>query len=64
MNFVVIGLVGAYGFGVWKFSRNFNKTNYQRTLPTKIVLALLWPVCYIVNGSYRQNFNRALKGGD
>jgi hypothetical protein len=64
MNFVVIGLVGAYGFGVWKFWRNFNQTHYQRTLPTKILLSLLWPVCYVVNGTYRQNFNRALKGGD
>ena len=64
MEFVVIGLVGAYGFGVWKFSRNFNQTNYQRKLLTKISLALLWPVCYLVNGAYRQNFNKALKGGN
>jgi hypothetical protein len=25
-------------------------------------LALLWPVFLIANKSYRQNFNRALKG--
>jgi hypothetical protein len=64
MQFVVIGLVGAYGLGVWKFSRNFNRTNFQRALPTKIILALLWPVCYVISGSYRQNFNKALRGGD
>ncbi len=55
-------VAAAYGFGVWKFATNFNRTNYQRTLPTKIALSLLWPVCWVLNASYRQNFNKTLKG--
>jgi hypothetical protein len=63
-TFIVCGLVGGYVYGVYKFSRNFNRTNFQRSLGTKIVLALLWPVLYVGNGSYRQNFNRTLSGKD
>lgn len=48
-----------YGFGVWKFWTGFNRTNFSSG---RLPLALLWPVFLIANKSYRQNFNRALKG--
>ncbi|ACK67972.1 conserved hypothetical protein [Rippkaea orientalis PCC 8801] len=51
-----------YLAGVWKFVQGYNLTNFSRQLPTKLILSLLWPVLFIVNGSYRQNFQKALKG--
>jgi hypothetical protein len=60
MSFIVFGLVGGYIYGVWRFSTNFERTNFDRNLGTKISLSILWPVLYIVNSSYRQNFNRTL----
>jgi hypothetical protein len=51
------GLV--YGYGVWKFWTGFNRTNFSNG---RLHLSLLWPVFLIANKSYRQNFNRALKG--
>lgn len=53
---IVIGIV--YAGGVWKFWTGFNRTNFSQG---KAYLALLWPLL-IFNKSYRQNFNRALKG--
>jgi membrane-bound metal-dependent hydrolase YbcI (DUF457 family) len=59
MKILVLLALAAYAFGVWKFWTGFNRTNFtQGRLP----LALLWPVLLIANKSYRQNFNRALKG--
>lgn len=48
--------------GVWKFWRGFERTNFSRALPNRIRLSLLWPVLLVSNKSYRQNFNKALKG--
>lgn len=59
MKILVLLALAAYVFGVWKFWTGFRRTNFtQGRLP----LALLWPVLLIANKSYRQNFNRALKG--
>jgi hypothetical protein len=63
MKLIIFGAIGLYVFGVWKFWRNFNRTNFNRTLGTKVAMSLLWPALYIVNASYRQNFHRTL-GGD
>ena len=51
-----------YVGGVWKFWNGFERTNFTRSLPTRISLSLLWPVLVIANKSYRQNFTKALKG--
>jgi len=48
-----------YVGGVWKFWRGFHRTNFSQG---KLYLALLWPVLLVSNKSYRQNFNKALKG--
>jgi hypothetical protein len=56
---IAIALVAAYGFGVFKFWTGFHRTNFSQG---KVSLALLWPVLLLTNKSYRQNFNRALKG--
>lgn len=48
-----------YVAGVWKFWTGFHRTNFTQG---RVPLALLWPVFMIANRSYRQNFQRALKG--
>ena len=55
-------LVGIYGYGVWKFWKGFERTNFSRSLPNRITLSLLWPALIIANKSYRRNFTKALKG--
>jgi hypothetical protein len=51
-------LCGIYAGGIWKFWKGFHRTNFSSG---KLYLSLLWPVL-LANRSYRQNFNRALKG--
>jgi hypothetical protein len=52
---LLIGYVG----GIYKFWTGFRRTNFTEN---KLVLALLWPVLYVMNPSYRRNFTKALKG--
>ncbi|NMF85233.1 hypothetical protein [Nodosilinea sp. P-1105] len=56
---VVLVLVGLYGGGVWKFWTGFDRTSFS---DGKVKFSLLWPVFFALNKSYRENFNRALKG--
>lgn len=58
---VLVGLV-VYGYGVWRFWRGFDRTNFSPNLPNKLILSLLWPALVVVNKSYRQNFTKVLKG--
>lgn len=51
-------LLIAYGVGGWKFWAGFNRTHFESG---RLPLTLLWPVM-LFNKSYRQNFQRALKG--
>jgi hypothetical protein len=57
----LVGLVllGLYGGGAWKFWKGFHRTNFSQG---KLQLTLFWPLFLVANKSYRQNFNRALKG--
>ncbi len=59
---ITVVLLGIYGYGVWKFWKGFERTNFSRSLPNRIYLSLLWPALILVNASYRKNFNKALKG--
>lgn len=60
MGTIVILLAGgAYLFGAWKFWTGFRRTNFSEG---RLLLTVLWPVLVIANKSYRQNFNKALKG--
>lgn len=59
MKILLLLALAAYVFGVWKFWKGFNRTNFSQG---RLPLALLWPVLVIANKSYRQNFNKALKG--
>ncbi|ACB50984.1 conserved hypothetical protein [Crocosphaera subtropica ATCC 51142] len=61
---IAVIVLGVYLLGIWKFMSGYNRTNFSRQLPTKLMLALLWPVLLTVNTSYRQNFTKALKGKD
>jgi hypothetical protein len=58
----LIGLVllVTYGAGIWKFWNGFDRTNFDRSFPNRLKLALLWPAL-IFNKPYRQNFTKALK---
>ncbi|PSB04444.1 hypothetical protein [Merismopedia glauca] len=56
---IIAVLGGIYLWGVWKFWTGFRRTNFQQG---RLPLSLLWPVLLIGNGSYRQNFRKALKG--
>ncbi len=47
-----------YSGGIWKFWKGFNRTNFSQG---KVRLAVLWPIL-LLSKSYRQNFNKALRG--
>ncbi|WP_322742631.1 hypothetical protein [Synechocystis salina] len=51
-----------YVGGVWRFLSGYRHTNFNRSLATRVSLALLWPGLLLVNPSYRKNFQKALKG--
>ncbi|MEA5468034.1 hypothetical protein [Spirulina sp. 06S082] len=59
--FSLIAIV-VYGAGIWKFWKGYQQTNFQPGLTNRVALSLLWPVLLITNKSYRQNFQKALKG--
>lgn len=54
----VLLVLGVYGFFGVKFWSGFRRTNFTQN---RIFLTLLWPVL-LINGSYRKNFQKALKG--
>jgi hypothetical protein len=56
---LLIVLIGVYGWGAYKFWQGFGRTNFSQG---RVQLTLMWPLLLLVNKSYRQNFNRALKG--
>ncbi|MEM6835239.1 MAG: hypothetical protein AAF609_00150 [Cyanobacteria bacterium P01_C01_bin.120] len=56
---LILGLAIAYGAGAWKFWQGFRRTNFSQN---KLSLTLLWPLYFIANKSYRENFSKALKG--
>jgi len=58
-NLLILALAIAYSAGAWRFWSGFQKTNFS---DNKVSLTLLWPIYFIANKSYRQNFNKALKG--
>ncbi|MCL1470750.1 hypothetical protein [Argonema antarcticum] len=61
VKLVVIALLVGYVGGVWKFWTGFERTNFNRSLPTRLSMSVLWPVL-LVNRSFRKNFTKALKG--
>ena len=56
--FIIVLLVG-YGIGAWKFWSGFKRTNFTKG---RLYLTALWPIFFLSNKPYRQNFNKALKG--
>jgi len=58
VSLLTLLVVAIYGAGAYKFWKGFNRTNFSSN---RLMLALGWPVL-MFNASYRQNFNRALKG--
>jgi hypothetical protein len=61
-SFIGLVLFVVYAGGIYKFWSGFERTNFQRSLPNRLGLSLLWPALLIVNKSYRRNFRKALKG--
>jgi hypothetical protein len=62
MDFLAILLLGGYLAGIWRFWRGFRATNFNPHLANKLKLSLLWPILVVSNQSYRQNFQKAIKG--
>ncbi|GAB4137197.1 MAG: hypothetical protein Fur0046_11140 [Cyanobacteria bacterium J069] len=58
MGFLPFLALVIYVGGAWKFWTGFNRTNFSQN---RLMLTAFWPVL-LANSSYRQNFNRALKG--
>ena len=61
-TFIGFVLFVVYAGGIYKFWNGFERTNFQRSLPNRLGLSLLWSALLIVNKSYRRNFRKALKG--
>ncbi len=61
-NIIAVIVLGIYLLGIWRFISGYSCTNFNRQIPTKLILALLWPVLLVVNTAYRQNFTKALQG--
>jgi hypothetical protein len=62
IKLLIFGLLGLYGYGAWRFWKGFERTNFNRNLPNRIALSLLWPALIVANPAYRKNFTKALKG--
>ncbi len=62
MKLIGIVLLVGYIWGIWKFWKGFGRTNFNPSLPNRLRLSLLWPALWVMNQSYRQNFQKALKG--
>jgi hypothetical protein len=58
LKLLLFAAVVVYVGGVWKFWNGFHRTNFSQG---RLYLALLWPA-FMFSRSYRQNFQRALKG--
>jgi hypothetical protein len=59
-----IGLTVVYLGGAWVFWKGFKRTNFSGGLGTRIGFAILWPVLFVANSSFRRNFQKTLRGGD
>jgi hypothetical protein len=55
---ILLGL-GLYGYGAFRFWGGFHRTTFSEG---KFFLTLLWPVFWLANPAYRQNFAKALRG--
>lgn len=62
IKFLGIVAVIAYFWGFWKVWTGFKRTNFNPSLPNRLMLCTLWPALLIANKSYRKNFQKALKG--
>lgn len=62
IKLLIFIVAGGYVWGAWKFWKGYENTTFQKSITSKISLSLLWPVLIIANPSYRQNFQKALKG--
>lgn len=61
-SLILIGVFVVYLVGAYKFWNGFERTNFQRNLPYRVGLSLLWPALFAINKSFRRNFRKALKG--
>jgi len=63
LGFLVVAIAAViYAGGIVKFWQGYERTNFQPGIVNRALLAALWPALLVVNRSYRQNFQKALKG--
>eukprot|EP00192_Tetraselmis_astigmatica_P015446 CAMPEP_0117682304 /NCGR_PEP_ID=MMETSP0804-20121206/19571_1 /TAXON_ID=1074897 /ORGANISM="Tetraselmis astigmatica, Strain CCMP880" /LENGTH=163 /DNA_ID=CAMNT_0005492373 /DNA_START=93 /DNA_END=584 /DNA_ORIENTATION=+ len=43
-----------------KFWAGYSRTVYSQAMTTKLALTALWPVLFVVNETFRQNFKKAM----
>lgn len=55
-------VLAAWGYGAYRFYVGFSRTSYQSGF--RIPLALAWPLFFVVNGSFRANFQKSIKAAD
>jgi hypothetical protein len=58
-NWILLALYGYLGF---RFFSGFDQTTYNKN--SRLLLSILWPIMFIANDRFRQNFKKALKQGD
>ncbi|KAK3271393.1 hypothetical protein CYMTET_20253 [Cymbomonas tetramitiformis] len=49
-----------YAIGAARFLAGYNKTIYSNTRAAKIGLTAMWPVLFVTNPTFRQNFQKAV----
>lgn len=59
LTLLKLTIAAVYVIGAYKFWCGFRQTNFTSG---RILLTIFWPVCYVINPRYRQNFTRALRG--
>jgi len=59
---LVLAVFALYASGAWKMWNGFEKTHFNQNFVNRFTMSVLWPLFFAVNKSYRQNFQRVLKG--
>eukprot|EP00871_Galdieria_phlegrea_P002423 jgi/Galph1/3181/GphlegSOOS_G1846.1 len=57
-NWLVLGFYGYLGF---RFFAGFDSTTYNKN--SRVILTLLWPIMFLANERFRDNFKKALRQG-
>lgn len=54
--------LASWAYGAYRFYQGYDRTSYQSSF--RVPLAVAWPILFAINGSYRENFAKSIKGSD